>query len=197
MQWFCWQLKAVHHKTKCSMQEEDWVCAGTCSGRLQKVIISQHVPVAKQTKVCLGRQGWVVVVAFVMLLQNCDESDSGPVLDSMTTIVCVCVCFQAHLVAAFEQSLGNMTVRLQSLTTTAEQKVTVFFLFFFLTVINPTALLKSRFWDVYLAFCGRSLQYQSLVTEVFHNGKSLPDEGLYALRFLTSMARCFGFLLSY
>lgn len=66
-----------------------------------------------------------------MLLQNCDESDSGPVLDSMTTIVCVCVCFQAHLVAAFEQSLGNMTVRLQSLTTTAEQKVTVFFCLFF------------------------------------------------------------------
>ncbi|KAF4094350.1 hypothetical protein AMELA_G00014100 [Ameiurus melas] len=30
----------------------------------------------------------------------------------------------AHLVAAFEQSLGNMTVRLQSLTTTAEQKDT-------------------------------------------------------------------------
>ncbi|KAL7885387.1 hypothetical protein AOLI_G00056820 [Acnodon oligacanthus] len=29
----------------------------------------------------------------------------------------------AHLVAAFEQSLGNMTIRLQSLTTTAEQKV--------------------------------------------------------------------------
>ncbi|KAF7707641.1 hypothetical protein HF521_018859 [Silurus meridionalis] len=28
----------------------------------------------------------------------------------------------AHLVAAFEQSLGNMTIRLQSLTTTAEQK---------------------------------------------------------------------------
>ncbi|KAI4897102.1 hypothetical protein NFI96_001352 [Prochilodus magdalenae] len=30
----------------------------------------------------------------------------------------------AHLVAAFEQSLGNMTIRLQSLTTTAEQKDT-------------------------------------------------------------------------
>ena len=30
---------------------------------------------------------------------------------------------QAHLVAAFEQSLGNMTIRLQSLTMTAEQKV--------------------------------------------------------------------------
>uniref|UniRef100_A0A8C0FU86 Neuron navigator 2 n=1 Tax=Bubo bubo TaxID=30461 RepID=A0A8C0FU86_BUBBB len=30
--------------------------------------------------------------------------------------------FQAHLVAAFEQSLGNMTIRLQSLTMTAEQK---------------------------------------------------------------------------
>jgi len=29
---------------------------------------------------------------------------------------------QAHLVAAFEQSLGNMTIRLQSLTMTAEQK---------------------------------------------------------------------------
>uniref|UniRef100_A0A4W4GAA9 AAA+ ATPase domain-containing protein n=1 Tax=Electrophorus electricus TaxID=8005 RepID=A0A4W4GAA9_ELEEL len=29
----------------------------------------------------------------------------------------------AHLVAAFEQSLGNMSIRLQSLTTTAEQKV--------------------------------------------------------------------------
>lgn len=33
------------------------------------------------------------------------------------------MCPQAHLVAAFEQSLGNMTIRLQSLTTTAEQKV--------------------------------------------------------------------------
>lgn len=31
--------------------------------------------------------------------------------------------FQAHLVAAFEQSLGNMTIRLKSLTLTAEQKV--------------------------------------------------------------------------
>ncbi|XDV53093.1 hypothetical protein PO909_021680 [Leuciscus waleckii] len=30
----------------------------------------------------------------------------------------------SHLVAAFEQSLGNMTIRLQSLTTTAEQKDT-------------------------------------------------------------------------
>uniref|UniRef100_A0A672QTF1 Neuron navigator 2 n=1 Tax=Sinocyclocheilus grahami TaxID=75366 RepID=A0A672QTF1_SINGR len=30
----------------------------------------------------------------------------------------------AHLVAAFEQSLGNMTIRLQSLTTTADQKDT-------------------------------------------------------------------------
>uniref|UniRef100_A0A8C1YN56 Neuron navigator 2b n=1 Tax=Cyprinus carpio TaxID=7962 RepID=A0A8C1YN56_CYPCA len=34
----------------------------------------------------------------------------------------------AHLVAAFEQSLGNMTIRLQSLTTTAEQKVCVLLL---------------------------------------------------------------------
>uniref|UniRef100_A0A8C7HLX6 Neuron navigator 2 n=1 Tax=Oncorhynchus kisutch TaxID=8019 RepID=A0A8C7HLX6_ONCKI len=34
----------------------------------------------------------------------------------------LCVCLQAHLVAAFEQSLGNMTIRLQGLTTTAEQK---------------------------------------------------------------------------
>lgn len=32
-------------------------------------------------------------------------------------------CSQAHLVAAFEKSLGNMTGRLQSLTMTAEQKV--------------------------------------------------------------------------
>ncbi|XP_064198495.1 neuron navigator 3 isoform X3 [Anguilla rostrata] len=31
-------------------------------------------------------------------------------------------CWQAHLVAAFEKSLGNMTSRLQSLTMTAEQK---------------------------------------------------------------------------
>lgn len=30
---------------------------------------------------------------------------------------------QAHLVAAFEQSLGNMTIRLKNLTLTAEQKV--------------------------------------------------------------------------
>lgn len=33
------------------------------------------------------------------------------------------VCLQAHLVAAFEKSLSNMTCRLQSLTMTAEQKV--------------------------------------------------------------------------
>ena len=33
------------------------------------------------------------------------------------------LCVQAHLVAAFEQSLGNMTIRLKSVTTTAEQKV--------------------------------------------------------------------------
>ncbi len=33
------------------------------------------------------------------------------------------VALQAHLVAAFEQSLGNMTIRLKSLTLTAEQKV--------------------------------------------------------------------------
>lgn len=33
------------------------------------------------------------------------------------------LCWQAHLVAAFEKSLGNMTCRLTSLTMTAEQKV--------------------------------------------------------------------------
>lgn len=33
------------------------------------------------------------------------------------------LCLQAHLVAAFEKSLSNMTCRLQSLTMTAEQKV--------------------------------------------------------------------------
>lgn len=38
-------------------------------------------------------------------------------------IVHLCVCLQAHLVAAFEKSLSNMTCRLQSLTMTAEQKV--------------------------------------------------------------------------
>ena len=32
------------------------------------------------------------------------------------------MCFQAHVVAAFEQSLSNMTNRLQHLTSTAEQK---------------------------------------------------------------------------
>lgn len=31
--------------------------------------------------------------------------------------------FQAHVVAAFEQSLSNMTQRIQSLTCSAEQKV--------------------------------------------------------------------------
>lgn len=36
---------------------------------------------------------------------------------------CLPVCLQAHLVAAFEKSLSNMTCRLQSLTMTAEQKV--------------------------------------------------------------------------
>lgn len=35
----------------------------------------------------------------------------------------VFLCLQAHLVAAFEKSLSNMTCRLQSLTMTAEQKV--------------------------------------------------------------------------
>lgn len=38
---------------------------------------------------------------------------------------CVWLNFQAHLVAAFEQSLGNMTIRLQSLTMTAEQKASL------------------------------------------------------------------------
>ena len=33
------------------------------------------------------------------------------------------VSLQAHVVAAFEQSLSNMTARLQHLTSTAEQKV--------------------------------------------------------------------------
>lgn len=37
--------------------------------------------------------------------------------------VFVSLCLQAHLVAAFEKSLSNMTCRLQSLTMTAEQKV--------------------------------------------------------------------------
>lgn len=38
-------------------------------------------------------------------------------------VVLLPVLLQAHLVAAFEQSLGNMTIRLKSLTLTAEQKV--------------------------------------------------------------------------
>lgn len=38
-------------------------------------------------------------------------------------MILVCVCVQAHLVAAFEQSLANMTIRLKSLTMTADQKV--------------------------------------------------------------------------
>lgn len=38
-------------------------------------------------------------------------------------VVLLLVLLQAHLVAAFEQSLGNMTIRLKSLTLTAEQKV--------------------------------------------------------------------------
>lgn len=33
--------------------------------------------------------------------------------------------FQAHVVSAFEQSLSNMTQRLQQLTATAEKKVSV------------------------------------------------------------------------
>ena len=36
-----------------------------------------------------------------------------------------CIVFQAHVVAAFEQSLASMTSRLQSLTMTAEMKVNV------------------------------------------------------------------------
>lgn len=42
---------------------------------------------------------------------------------SLHLFKCVSVCLQAHLVAAFEKSLSNMTCRLQSLTMTAEQKV--------------------------------------------------------------------------
>ena len=37
--------------------------------------------------------------------------------------VCWCVDWQAHVVAAFEQSLSNMTHRLQQLTVTSQQKV--------------------------------------------------------------------------
>lgn len=37
--------------------------------------------------------------------------------------MCLFLCLQSHLVAAFEKSLSNMTCRLQSLTMTAEQKV--------------------------------------------------------------------------
>lgn len=49
---------------------------------------------------------------------------------SSAFVVCVelwPLCWQAHLVAAFEKSLGNMTCRLTSLTMTAEQKVHAFF----------------------------------------------------------------------
>ena len=40
------------------------------------------------------------------------------------------LCFQAHVVAAFEQSLSNMTHRLQNLSHTAEQKVRAALFFF-------------------------------------------------------------------
>lgn len=52
-----------------------------------------------------------------------DTCRNTPFWGKRTNSSCV-VWFQAHLVAAFEQSLGNMTIRLQSLTMTAEQKVT-------------------------------------------------------------------------
>uniref|UniRef100_A0A8D3E0A9 Neuron navigator 3 n=1 Tax=Scophthalmus maximus TaxID=52904 RepID=A0A8D3E0A9_SCOMX len=45
---------------------------------------------------------------------------SGSLMCTLTQTVLVSP--QAHLVAAFEQSLGNMTIRLKSLTLTAEQK---------------------------------------------------------------------------
>lgn len=49
-------------------------------------------------------------------------------------MICVCLsdtylyrlCLQANLVAAFEQSLALMTARLQSLSVTSEQKVSVY-----------------------------------------------------------------------
>lgn len=37
--------------------------------------------------------------------------------------VCFCILVQGHVVAAFEQSLSNMTRRLQKLMSTSEQKV--------------------------------------------------------------------------
>jgi len=45
-------------------------------------------------------------------------------MDIKNCVLFVCVCFfQAHVVSAFEQSLSNMTQRLQQLTATAEKKV--------------------------------------------------------------------------
>lgn len=43
---------------------------------------------------------------------------------------------QAHVVAAFEQSLSNMTGRLQSLTATTEKKVTNLKAFFYFNFGN-------------------------------------------------------------
>lgn len=42
-------------------------------------------------------------------------------------IISLRFCSQAHVVSAFEQSLSNMTQRLQQLTATAEKKVSKFF----------------------------------------------------------------------
>jgi formate/nitrite transporter FocA (FNT family) len=38
-------------------------------------------------------------------------------------MILIMMCVQSHVVAAFEQSLANMTSRLQNLTSTAENKV--------------------------------------------------------------------------
>ncbi|KAG9352109.1 hypothetical protein JZ751_020522 [Albula glossodonta] len=49
---------------------------------------------------------------------DCQEKSSSPLFEDLPGHSSD----EAHLVAAFEQSLGNMTIRLQSLTMTAEQK---------------------------------------------------------------------------
>ncbi|KAI1889580.1 hypothetical protein AGOR_G00164380 [Albula goreensis] len=49
---------------------------------------------------------------------DCQEKSSSPLFEDLPSHSSD----EAHLVAAFEQSLGNMTIRLQSLTMTAEQK---------------------------------------------------------------------------
>jgi len=49
-------------------------------------------------------------------------------MTTTTMMMMICVWWwQAHVVAAFEQSLSNMTQRLQQLTVTSQQKVLIIY----------------------------------------------------------------------